>query len=179
MNPGETAAVCARRGKISVRAAAEFDVPLIFQFIRALASYEKLLGEVEATEERLSQSLFPRGAAQPAAHVLIGELDGKPEGFAVYFFNYSTFLAKEGIYLEDIFVRPESRGRGLGKAFLVHLARLAVERGCGRITWSVLDWNEPSIAFYKDLGAVPLDDWTLFRLSGKPLKDLGLRPETG
>jgi GNAT superfamily N-acetyltransferase len=158
---------------LAIRAATRADVPLILGFIRDLAAYEKLLHEVEADEEQLAASLFPAGAGRPAAQVLIGELDGLPSGFAVFFYSYSTFLAREGLYLEDLFVRPQSRGRGLGKAFLLHLARHAVERGCGRVDWSVLDWNAPSIAFYRSLGAVPMGDWTTFRLTGAALQQLG------
>jgi GNAT superfamily N-acetyltransferase len=158
---------------VVVRPAAAGDLPVILRFIRELATYEKLLDEVEATQGRLGRTLFPADGSAPVAHVLIGELDGKPEGFAVYFFNYSTFLAKEGIYLEDLFVMPSSRGRGLGKALLIHLAAMAVSRGCGRMDWSVLDWNAPSIEFYKGLGAVPMADWTTFRLTGDALATLG------
>lgn len=158
---------------ISIRAASPVDIPLILQLVRELAEYERLLGDVEATEEALARTLFPSGGNPPAAQVVIGLLDGAPAGFAVYFFNYSTFLAKPGLYLEDLFVRPASRGKGLGKALLLHLARLANGRGCGRMEWSVLDWNKPSIEFYKSLGAVPLDDWTIFRLTGDALRRHG------
>jgi GNAT superfamily N-acetyltransferase len=157
-------------GAPAIRPAKPGDVPLVLKFIRELAAYERLLGEVEASEERLRRTLFPEGGGRPAAHVLIGEVDGVSAGFAVYFFNYSTFLARPGLYLEDLFVRPESRGRGLGRALLLHLAGLARELGCGRMEWSVLDWNRPAIEFYRRLGAVPLDDWTLFRLTGEALK---------
>jgi GNAT superfamily N-acetyltransferase len=157
----------------SVRAAVRGDVPLILRLIRELAEYEKLLGDVEASEEALERTLFPAAGGTPAAHVVIGELDGVPAGFAVYFFNYSTFLAKPGLYLEDLFVRPASRGKGLGKALLLRLARLANELGCGRMEWSVLDWNKPSIEFYQRVGAVPLDDWTIFRLTGEALRRHG------
>lgn len=156
-----------------IRAATAADVGLILAFIRDLATYEKLLHEVEATEEGLRRTMFPEDGSRPVAQVLIGEWDGQPEGFAVYFHNYSTFLGKEGLYLEDVFVRPAARGRGIGKAFLLHLARLAVERGLGRVDWSVLDWNGPSIAFYRSLGAVPMADWTTFRLTGPALQELG------
>jgi len=156
-----------------VRAAAQGDLPLILQLIRELAEYEKLLGDVEASEEALGRTLFPGSGKAPAAHVVIGELEGVPAGFAVYFFNYSTFLAKPGLYLEDLFVRPEARGKGLGKALLLHLAGVAGDLGCGRMEWSVLDWNKPSIDFYKKIGAVPLDDWTTFRLTGDALRRHG------
>jgi GNAT superfamily N-acetyltransferase len=158
---------------VSIRAATPADVPLILRFIRDLAEYEKLLHEVEATEASLRRTMFPEDGSRPVPQVLIGEWQGRPEGFAVYFHNYSTFLAREGLYLEDVFVRPEARGRGLGKAFLLHMAQLAVRQGLGRVDWSVLDWNEPSIAFYKSLGAVPMADWTTFRLTGQALRELG------
>ncbi len=167
----------ARAVSIAIRPAGPGDIPLVLQFIRDLAAYEKLLGEVEATESGLRQTLFPGDGAAPAAHVLIGELGGTPAGFAVYFFNYSTFLARAGLYLEDLFVNPASRGNGLGRAMLLHLARLAADRGCGRMEWSVLDWNAPAIDFYRGIGAVPLDEWTVFRLTGADLK--GLRVPDG
>jgi GNAT superfamily N-acetyltransferase len=158
---------------LSIRPATADDAALILAFIRELATYEKLLHEVEATEEGLRRTLFPADGRRPVAHVLIGEWAGRPEGFAVYFHNYSTFLGKEGLYLEDVFVRPAARGRGIGKAILLHLARLAVAQGLGRVDWSVLDWNEPAIAFYRSLGAVPMADWTLFRLTGTALQEFG------
>jgi GNAT superfamily N-acetyltransferase len=158
---------------IAIRKAVAGDIPIILRFIRELATYEKLLDEVEANEDRLTRTLFPAGGGPPVAHVLIGELDGRPQGFAVYFFNYSTFLAKEGIYLEDLFVMPDCRGNGLGRALLLYLAALAVSRGCGRMDWSVLDWNSPSIEFYRGLGAVPLGDWTTFRLTAAALDKFG------
>jgi GNAT superfamily N-acetyltransferase len=167
MNPPLPAAP--KNERILVRTAEPTDIPLLLGLIRDLAEYEKLLGDVEATEEALQRTLFPANASAPAAHALIGEVDGAPAGFAVYFFNYSTFLAKPGLYLEDLFVLPASRGLGLGKALLLHLARVASELGCGRMEWSVLDWNQPSIEFYRRLGAVPLDDWTTFRLAGDAL----------
>jgi GNAT superfamily N-acetyltransferase len=156
---------------LAVRPATAKDIPLILQLIRELAEYERLLGDVEATEEGLGRTLFPADGAPAAAQVLIGEVGGAPAGFAVYFFNYSTFLAKRGLYLEDLFVRPESRGRGLGKALLLHLAALAADLGCGRMEWAVLDWNRPAVEFYRRLGASPLDDWTLFRLTGAALRE--------
>jgi GNAT superfamily N-acetyltransferase len=155
--------------EITIRPAAIGDVPLILTFIRGLAEYERLSHEVVATEETLRESLFgPRRTAE----VILGYSGDEPVGFAVFFHNYSTFLGRPGIYLEDLFVKPEMRGRGFGKALLVHLARLAKERGCGRLEWSVLDWNEPSIQFYKGLGAVPLNDWTIFRVTGDALNRL-------
>ncbi len=150
--------------------ATEADVPLILEMIRGLADYEKLSHAVTATEDQLRQTLF---GPRPAAEVLLAFHDNECAGFALFFPNYSTFLAKPGIYLEDLFVKPHARGKGLGLALLTELARLAVERGCGRVEWSVLDWNEPSIGFYKKLGAVPMDEWTIFRLTGDALLKLG------
>ncbi|MBS0226095.1 MAG: GNAT family N-acetyltransferase [Proteobacteria bacterium] len=155
--------------RIAIRPAVAADVPLILDLIRALGEYERLAHEVIATESDLHAQLF---GAKPAAEVLIGELDGAPAGFALYFHNFSTFLGKPGIYLEDVFVRPEHRGAGLGKALMVELARIAVERGCGRFEWSVLDWNQPSIDFYRSLGAVGMDEWTVQRVSGEALRNL-------
>lgn len=152
-----------------IREATESDVPLILQFIRDLAEYEKLAHLVVATEELLRSTLF--GAA-PFAEVLIASEDGVPAGFALFFHNYSTFLAQPGIYLEDLFVNPGFRGRGYGKALLARLAQIARDRGCGRIEWAVLNWNEPAIAFYKSLGARPMEEWTVFRLSGEALERL-------
>jgi len=149
---------------LEIRAATAADVPLILDFIRGLAEYERMLDQVEATEERLRTSLFPGNGVAPAAYCAIGSVDGTPAGFALYFFNYSTFLARPGLYLEDLFVRPEHRGAGLGKALLLHLAALAHERGCGRMEWAVLDWNEPAIGFYEALGAKRLHEWQLCRL---------------
>ena len=159
----------------AIRSATAADVPLILAFIRDLATYEKLLPDVVATEETLRSTLFghpPAGGepVAPAAHVVIAEVGGQPAGFALYFFNYSTFLAKPGLYLEDLFVKPEFRGDGLGKALLLHLAKIANARGCGRMEWTVLDWNEPAMGFYKKLGAVPLDDWRICRLTGAALQ---------
>ena len=153
-----------------VREASEGDVPLILSFIRKLAEYEKLSEEVVATEDGLRESLF---GERRYAEVLIAEHDGAPAGFALFFPNFSTFLGSPGIYLEDLYVRPEFRGGGIGKQLLVRLAQLAVERGCGRLEWWVLDWNKPSIGFYKQLGAVAMDDWTVYRVSGDALRKLG------
>ena len=159
----------AARG-LHVRAAVEADVPLVLRFIRELADYERLLHEVVATEDRLRATLF---GARPAAEVVIAEdADGEPLGFALFFHNYSTFLAQPGIYLEDLYVRPEARGRGAGRALLAHLARLAKERSCGRLEWWVLDWNGSAIRFYRSLGAQPMDDWTVFRVAGDALRRL-------
>ena len=149
---------------LDIRPATPADVPLILDFIRGLAEYERMLDQVEATEERLRTSLFPGNGRGPDAYCVIGSVDGTPAGFALYFFNYSTFLARPGLYLEDLFVRPEHRGAGLGKALLLHLAALAHERGCGRMEWAVLDWNEPAIGFYEALGATRLHEWQLCRL---------------
>jgi GNAT superfamily N-acetyltransferase len=154
---------------VRIRPAVEADVPLILRFIRELAEYERLRHEVVATEERLRDTLF---GARPAAEVVIAEDAGEPVGFALYFHNYSTFLAQPGIYLEDLYVRPEARGRGVGRALLAHLARLARERNCGRLEWWVLDWNESAIRFYRSLGAQPMSDWTVFRLTGGELARL-------
>src|SRR5258708_4536643 len=145
------------------------DVPLILQLIKALAEYERMSNDVVANEDSLRETLF---GAHPSAEVVIGYAGGEPAGFALFFHNYSTFLGKPGLYLEDLFVVPAFRGRGYGKALLRHLATLAVERGCGRFEWSVLDWNEPAIGFYKKLGAKPMDTWTIFRVTGDALQDL-------
>ncbi len=152
-----------------VREASGEDVPLILSFIRELAAYEKLSHEVVATEEELRESLF---GERRYAEVLIAEHDGAPAGFALFFHNFSTFLGKPGIYLEDLYVNPAFRGAGIGKKLLVSLASLAKRRGCGRLEWWVLDWNEPSIGFYMSLGATAMDDWTVYRLAGTALDDL-------
>ncbi len=144
------------------------DAPLILAFIRSLADYEKLSGDVTATEEQLHATLFPAAGA-PAAYCVLAFDGDAPAGFAIYFFNYSTFLARPGLYLEDLFVKPEFRGRGIGKALLLHLAQLAHTRGCGRMEWSVLDWNQPAIAFYESLGARRLPEWQICRLTGAAL----------
>lgn len=145
----------------SIRPATPDDVALVLQFIRDLAEYEKLLDEVRATETSLRECLF---GVRPVAEALIGECDGKAAGFALFFHNFSTFVGRPGIYVEDIFVRPAFRGRGLGKAFFLYLAELARRRDCGRMEWAVLDWNEPAIAFYRRLGARAMDEWKVFRL---------------
>ncbi len=155
---------------VRIRPAAEADVPLVASLIRELAEYERLKDEVTMTEERLRVALF---GERPYAEVAIAEdASGVPLGFALFFHNFSTFLGQPGIYLEDLFVRPSHRGAGVGRALLEHLARLAGERGCGRLEWAVLDWNEPAIGFYRRLGARPQDDWTVFRLSGEALARL-------
>src|SRR5262249_37998601 len=152
-----------------IREATEADVPLILQFIRDLAEYERLADRVVANEEKLRRTLF---GSPRFAEVLIAEENGAPAGFALFFHNYSTFLAQPGIYLEDLFVRQEMRGRGIGKALLARLARIARDRGCGRVEWAVLDWNEPSIGFYRSIGAMSLDDWLIMRLTGEALTAL-------
>ena len=148
------------------------DVPTIQHFIEALADYEKLRDQVVATPELLEEWLFERKKAE-----VLFALDemGKPVGFALFFHNFSTFLGRAGTYLEDLFVLPEFRGRGYGKGLLTRLAQLAVERGCGRLEWSCLDWNQPSIDFYKRMGAVPMEDWTVYRITGERLAELGKR----
>jgi GNAT superfamily N-acetyltransferase len=156
--------------EFTIRSATPDDAGVILSFIRALADYEKLSDQVTATEDDLRSSLF---GERTVAEVLLAHEDEVPVGFAIFFHNYSTFLGKMGIYLEDLFVNPEYRKKGYGKALLIHLARLANQRGCGRFEWSVLDWNTPSIEFYRGLGARPLDDWTLFRLDGDALATFG------
>jgi GNAT superfamily N-acetyltransferase len=151
---------------IDIRKAEERDLPLILEFIQALAEYERLRDACVATEQKLRDTLF---SSPPAAEVIIARVDGEPMGFALFFHSYSTFLAQRGIYLEDLFVKPEARGHGVGFALLSELARIAVERNCGRLEWAVLDWNQLAIDFYKRIGAVPLDDWNIFRLTGDSL----------
>lgn len=151
-----------------IRFAVKEDVPLILKFIKELANYEKLLDEVVATEEILFDSLFKRKAAE----VIIGEYKGEPVGFALFFHNFSTFLGRPGLYLEDLFVVPDMRGKGFGRTMLSFLGKLAKERDCGRLEWWVLDWNEPAIKFYKSLGAVPMDEWTVFRVTDESLTSL-------
>lgn len=153
----------------SIRFAQAADTPVILGFIRALAAYEKLEQDCVATEESLRESLF---GARPYAEVLLIEDEGKAQGFALFFHNYSTFLARPGIYLEDLFVDPAWRGKGYGKALLAKLAEIAVTRGCGRLEWSVLDWNQPSIDFYLSLGARAMDEWTIYRVDGPALSAL-------
>jgi GNAT superfamily N-acetyltransferase len=155
---------------VTIRPATVADVPAIADLIRGLARYEKLEPEVTMTEELLEKNLFgPRRFAE----TLLAEHNGQPIGFALFFHNFSTFLALPGIYLEDLFVVPEHRGRGVGRALLKELARIAVERGCGRLEWSVLDWNRDAIGFYERLGAKPNSEWTVYRLSGEALSELG------
>lgn len=145
------------------------EIPIILAFIKELAEYERLSHTVVATEPILRESLF---GERRVAEVVIAYYEEQPVGFALFFHNFSTFLGKPGIYLEDLYVKPEFRGRGIGQALLTYLTKLAKERNCGRLEWAVLDWNEPAIKFYKTLGAVPLDDWTVFRLTGDALDRL-------
>ncbi len=154
--------------KFKIREAGKDDVPVILSFIKELAEYEKLSNEVKATEDMLRRNLFEKKYAE----VLIGELNSEPVGFALFFHNFSTFLGKPGIYLEDLYVMKKYRGRGFGRKMLSYLAKLTAERDCGRLEWSVLDWNKPAIDFYLSIGAVPMEDWTVYRLTGKELSSL-------
>ncbi|SHI20870.1 L-amino acid N-acyltransferase YncA [Sporobacter termitidis DSM 10068] len=154
--------------EMHVRPAVEADIPLILRFIRELAEYEKLSDQVTATEEILTEWIFKRQRAE----ALIGEEDGAPVGYALLFHNFSTFLGRAGIYIEDIYVRPEHRKKGYGKAFFKHIAGLCRDRGCGRLEWSCLDWNRPSIDFYLSLGARPMEDWTIYRLNTDSINKL-------
>jgi GNAT superfamily N-acetyltransferase len=154
---------------LSIRPATVDDVPLVRQLIAELAEYERLAHAAVATDDDLRAQLF---GAHPAAEVLIGEVDGVPAGFALFFHNFSTFLGKRGLYLEDLFVRPSARGVGLGKHLMAALARIAVQRDCGRFEWSVLDWNAPAIGFYRRIGATGMDEWTVQRLEGEALHAL-------
>jgi len=154
---------------LRIVSATESDVAVILGFIRKLAEYEKLSHQVAATEELLRQTLF---GTRRVAEVLMAYLGDEAAGFALYFHNFSTFLGRPGIYLEDLFVEKAQRGKGIGKALLIEIAKIAKERNCGRLEWAVLDWNKPAIDFYRGLGAVPLDDWTLFRVTGEALENL-------
>ena len=155
---------------VTFRFAEEKDAALVLQFIQGLAEYERMPDEVIATEELLREWIFEKHKAE----VLLAELDGAAVGFALFFHNFSTFLGRSGIYLEDLYVLPEHRGKGCGKAILRELANIAVERGCGRLEWACLDWNQPSIDFYLSMGAKPMDEWTVYRLSGQTLLDAAL-----
>ncbi len=157
--PGDFRIIPARQG----------DIPIILQLINELATYERAADQVRATAEMLAHTLF---GPSPQAEVVIAWENTAPVGFALFFHNYSTWLARRGIYLEDLFVRPTHRGKGYGRALLAHLARIALERGCGRFEWAVLDWNEPAIGFYKSLGAKPMDEWTVYRITGDALSHL-------
>jgi GNAT superfamily N-acetyltransferase len=155
--------------KLEIRIATEDDVPLILSFIKELAEYENLSHEVFATEDLLREYLF---GERRGAEVVIGHHGEDPAGFALFFHNFSTFLGRPGIYLEDLYVTLELRGKGVGRALLTYLAKLAKERNCGRLEWSVLDWNEPAIKLYESIGAVPMDEWTVYRLTGEALDGL-------
>jgi len=155
--------------EIGLRTATERDVPLILSFIKELAEYERLSHKVVATEQLLRASLF---GERPAAEVVMGDYGDEPAGFALFFHNFSTFLGRPGIYLEDLYVTPSLRGRGVGRAMLAYLAKLAKKRACGRLEWSVLDWNAPAIKLYKSIGATPMDDWTVFRVTEETLHGL-------
>lgn len=156
----------------TIVSATELDTAVILEMIRGLADYEKLGHLVTATEQQIRQTLF---GAYPAAEVLLAYYGPECAGFALFFPNYSTFLARPGLYLEDLFVKPHLRGKGIGLALLARLAAIATQRGCGRLEWQVLDWNEPSIQFYKQLGAIPMDEWTQYRLTGIALETLARR----
>ena len=152
--------------EITIRYAQESDIPQILQFIRELASYENMLDEVVATEDLLQEWIFEKKKAE----VILAVKDNKSVGFALFFHNFSTFLGRAGIYLEDLFVKPEHRGKGVSKALLQRLAQITMERGCGRLEWACLDWNKPSIDFYLSLGATPMDQWTIYRLTRETLR---------
>jgi GNAT superfamily N-acetyltransferase len=156
--------------ELEIRIATEQDTRVILSFIKGLAEYERLSHEVLVTEELLRDSLF---GTKPEAEVIIAFEGGEPAGFALFFHNYSTFLGQKGLYLEDLFVNPDRRGRGIGKALLAQLAKIAKERNCGRLEWAVLDWNEPAINFYKSLNAKFMDEWRIFRVTGEALETLG------
>ncbi len=159
------------KSPVTIVQATERDAPIILQMIKDLAEYERMSDQVTATEQSLRATLF---GSRPSAEVVIAKAGDTPAGFALFFHNYSTFVGKPGLYLEDLFVRPEWRGHGIGRALLSHLAKITIERDCGRFEWSVLDWNEPAIGFYKKLGAVPMEDWTIFRITGDALQRLAL-----
>ena len=153
---------------ISFRFATEKDVPIILQFIKELAEYENMINDVVADEELLREWIFEKEKAE----VIFALIDGKEAGFALFFHNFSTFLGRAGLYLEDLYVKPEFRGKGLGKGLLKQLAKIAVDRGCGRLEWTCLDWNKPSIDFYLSLDATPMNEWTIYRLTGETLKKM-------
>ena len=151
-----------------IRKATREDVPLIFSFIKELAEYEKMSNDVIATEEILEEWIFNKNHAE----ALIGEYEGVPVGFALYFYNFSTFIGRAGLYIEDIYIKPEMRGKGFGKIFFHTLTSIALELGCGRMEWSCLDWNKPSIDFYRSMGAIPMDEWTVYRLTEEAMRKL-------
>jgi GNAT superfamily N-acetyltransferase len=155
---------------LQIRPATVEDIPTVLALIRELAEYERLLHEVVATEEMLRQALF---GPRPVVECVIAHVDAKPAGFALFFHNFSTFLSRAGLYLEDLYVRPDHRGQGVGEQLLRHLARLAVKRGCGRMEWAVLNWNKRAIEFYERMGAVGIKEWTVYRLTGEALTRLG------
>jgi GNAT superfamily N-acetyltransferase len=159
---------------MTIRPARIEDVPAILDLIRGLAEYERLLDQVDATDDRLRHSLFPTDGEAPVAQCVLACVEHEPVGFALYFFNYSTFLARPGLYLEDLFVKPAWRGRGYGKALFLHVAGIAHARACGRMEWAVLDWNAPAIAFYESLGARRLREWQLCRLTRDALAQLAM-----
>ena len=161
--------------RFEIRPARVEDVPIILELIRDLATYERAPHEVTATDEQLVDVLF---GERPAAEVLLAFQGKSPVGFAVYFYNFSTWLGQPGLYLEDLFVKPEKRGKGYGRALLVELAKIALDRGCGRMEWAVLDWNEPAINFYRTLGAKPMDEWTVFRLTRDGIAKLAKAADT-
>ena len=155
--------------KLRIKQATEEDIPLLLSFIKKIAEYEKLEHEVVTTEEILMESLF---GEKPSAEVIFGYLDGEPVAYAVYFYNFSTFIGKKGLYLEDLFVLPELRGKGVGKKMLLYLIQKASDEKCGRMEWAVLDWNELAISFYKSLGAKPMDEWSVFRMDEETIKKI-------
>lgn len=161
-----------KTSELIIRAATPADVPALFDLIKALAEYEKLSHSVTGTTENLREHLF---GDRPYAEAIVAEIGDQPVGFALFFYNYSTFLTKPGIYLEDLFILPEYRGQGMGKALITYLAKLAVDRNCGRLEWSVLDWNEPAIAFYRRIGADILPDWRICRVTGNSLTTLAFK----
>jgi GNAT superfamily N-acetyltransferase len=162
-----------KKENFAIRPATVADVPVILELIRALATYERAPNDVTATEDGLTEVLF---GEKPAAEVLLAFENETAVGFAVFFHNFSTWLGRPGLYLEDLFVRPEDRGKGYGRALLIHLAKIARDRGCGRMEWAVLDWNDPAIEFYRKLGAKPMDEWTVFRLTHDGIAKLADSP---
>jgi GNAT superfamily N-acetyltransferase len=175
MRDGQSARKVKTPENFQIRPAGVEDVPIILQLIRDLATYERAPDEVTATEEQLIDVLF---GARPAAEVLLAFESKSPVGFAVYFYNFSTWLGRPGLYLEDLFVKPDKRGKGYGRALLVELAKIARQRGCGRMEWAVLNWNEPAIKFYRALGAKPMDEWTVFRLTPEEIAKLADAADT-